>query len=141
MVRGRLDWAAPAPSAKAVEDRWIVSRLQVAIEAVSGNLASYDFAHAALELYRFFWSEFCDWGLEMEKERLRSKDATVAEDARNVLAWVPLARGFSIDGERTNVLNRDWKYLFRNAPPKNAPAPLYKRQKYGVTTGRSDPVH
>ena len=57
------------------------------------------------------------------------------------LPWVPLARGFSIDGERTNVLNQDWKYMFRNAPPRNAPAPLFKRQKFGVTTGRSDPVH
>lgn len=57
------------------------------------------------------------------------------------LPWVPLARGFSIDGERTNVLNRDWKYMFRNAPPPNGPAPTYKRQKFGVTTDRSDPVH
>lgn len=57
------------------------------------------------------------------------------------LPWVPLGRGFSIDGERTNVLNRDWKYMFRNAPSPNAPAPLYKKQKFGVTTGRSDPVH
>ncbi|MBW3595231.1 MAG: ABC transporter substrate-binding protein [Actinobacteria bacterium] len=57
------------------------------------------------------------------------------------LPWVPLARGFSIDGERTNVLNQDWKYLFRNAPPRNAPAPKFKKQKFGVTTRRSDPVH
>jgi len=57
------------------------------------------------------------------------------------LPWVPLGRGFSIDGTRTNVLNEDWKYLFRNAPPPKAPAPRYKRQKFGVTTGRSDPVH
>ena len=57
------------------------------------------------------------------------------------LPWVPLARGFSIDGERTNVLNQDWKYLFTNAPPKKAPAPKYKKQKFGVTTGRSDPIH
>ena len=57
------------------------------------------------------------------------------------LPWVPLGRGFSIDGKRTNVLNRDWRYLFKNPPPKNAPAPLYKKQRFGVTSGRSDPVH
>jgi hypothetical protein len=57
------------------------------------------------------------------------------------LPWVPLGRGFSIDGERTNVLNKDWEYMFRNAPPPNAPAPKYKTQKFGITTGRSDPVH
>ena len=57
------------------------------------------------------------------------------------LPWVPLARGFSIDAARTNVLNEDWKYLFRDAPPKNAPAPRFKKQKFGVTTSRSDPIH
>jgi len=57
------------------------------------------------------------------------------------LPWVPLGRGFSIDGERTNVLNEDWRHLFRNAPPRNAPAPFFKKQRFGVTTGRSDPVH
>lgn len=57
------------------------------------------------------------------------------------LPWVPLGRGFTIDGDRTNILSRDWEYLFRNAPAPKAPAPTYKRQKFGVTTGRSDPVH
>ena len=57
------------------------------------------------------------------------------------LPWVPLGRGFSIDGERTNVLNRDWRYMFRNPPPRNAPAPRFQRQRFGVTTGRSDPIH
>ena len=64
-----------------------------------------------------------------------------ADELPETLPWVPLGRGFSIDGERTNVLNQDWKYLFRNAPPKKAPAPKFRKQKFGVTTGRSDPVH
>jgi len=37
---------------------------------VTRNLDSYDFAHAALKLYRFFWSELCDWYLEIVKPRL-----------------------------------------------------------------------
>lgn len=57
------------------------------------------------------------------------------------LPWVPLARGFSIDGRRTNILNRDWRYMFRNPPPKRAPAPRFKKQRFGVATGRSDPIH
>jgi hypothetical protein len=57
------------------------------------------------------------------------------------LPWVPLARGFSIDLERTDVLPEDWKWLFRNAPPKKAPAPKISRALFGVATGRKDPVH
>ena len=57
------------------------------------------------------------------------------------LPWLPLARGFSIDGERTAILNRDWRYLFRNPPPPRAPAPKFGRMRYAVTSPRSDPVH
>ena len=57
------------------------------------------------------------------------------------LPWLPLARGFSIDGERTAVLNRDWRYLFTNPPPPDAPAPRYGRMRYAVTSPRSDKVH
>jgi branched-chain amino acid transport system substrate-binding protein len=57
------------------------------------------------------------------------------------LPWVPLARGFSIDGERTDVLPRDWEWLFRDAPPRTAPAPRIARSIFGVTTGSRDPVH
>lgn len=57
------------------------------------------------------------------------------------LPWVPLARGFSIDGETTDVAARDWRHLFRNAPPRNAPSPKNGRWRFGVATPRSDPVH
>lgn len=54
--------------------------------------------------------------------------------------WVPLARGFSIDGETTDIDASDWKWLFRNAPPRGGPAPKFTRMKFGVTTKRSDPI-
>jgi valyl-tRNA synthetase len=82
--------AAPATegtelgSPQRVEDRWMVSRLQRAIEAVTVDLDSYDFAHAALELYRFFWSELCDWYLEIVKPRLYDGEA----EAATTLLWV-----------------------------------------------------
>jgi valyl-tRNA synthetase len=58
------------PRRETVEDRWIVSRLQRLTESVTTRIDAYDFSHAALELYSFFWSEFCDWYLEMVKPRL-----------------------------------------------------------------------
>jgi valyl-tRNA synthetase len=61
---------SPAPAGLRAEDRWILSRLQRTIESVSEKLDSYDFAHAALELYRFTFSELCDWYLEIVKPRL-----------------------------------------------------------------------
>lgn len=57
------------------------------------------------------------------------------------LPWVPLSRGFSTDGERTDILPADWKHLFKNAPPPGGPAPRVTSLRYGVSTPKSDPVH
>ena len=56
-------------------------------------------------------------------------------------SWVPLARGFSIDGETTDILERDWKHLFRDPPPPGAPAPKFSRMRFGITSSRRDPIH
>jgi valyl-tRNA synthetase len=74
----------PAPAPARVEDRWILSRLQRAIAEVGSDLDSFDFAHAALELYRFFWSELCDWYLEIAKPRLYDGEP----EASATLLWV-----------------------------------------------------
>ena len=61
-----------------VEDRWILSRLERTIGSVTGLLESYDFAHAVQEAYSFFWSELCDWYLEIVKPRLYDGEAEVS---------------------------------------------------------------
>jgi valyl-tRNA synthetase len=68
--------------------RWLLARHQRCVVEVNDALDRNDFAPAAQALFRFFWSEFCDWGLEMEKERLRSADEVVRADTANVLAWI-----------------------------------------------------
>jgi valyl-tRNA synthetase len=67
-----------------VEDRWILSRLERTIASVTQKLDGYDFAHAAQEAYAFFWSELCDWYLEIAKPRLYEGEAEVSA----ILLWV-----------------------------------------------------
>jgi Periplasmic binding protein len=57
------------------------------------------------------------------------------------LPWVPLARGFAIDGRNTDIPPQYWEFLFRDPPPPQAPAPDFRRMKFGVRTGPGDPVH
>ncbi len=56
------------------EDRWILSRLERTIGSVTAKLEEYDFAHAVQEAYSFFWSELCDWYLEIVKPRLYDEE-------------------------------------------------------------------
>jgi valyl-tRNA synthetase len=60
----------PAPTVEAAEDAWILSRLEHTINETNRLLNEYDFSHAALGLYDFFFSDFCDWYLELVKPRL-----------------------------------------------------------------------
>ena len=78
----------PGPRSERVEDRWILSRLQRAIESVESSLDAYDFAHAALDLYEFFWSELCDWYLEIVKPRLYDGDEDASANLLHVLGEV-----------------------------------------------------
>jgi valyl-tRNA synthetase len=78
----------PEPRPIAPEDRWILSRLQRGVETLTANLGSYDFAHAALELYRFFWSELCDWYLEIVKPRLYDAEPEASATLLHVLEQV-----------------------------------------------------
>jgi len=70
-----------------VTDRWLLSRHEACLQEVDAALDAYLFAEAAQAVYRFLWSEFCDWGLEMQKGRLEA-EGTDREDAASVLAWV-----------------------------------------------------
>jgi valyl-tRNA synthetase len=73
----------PGPRPEAPEDRWLLSRLESTIASVTERLEEYDFAHAAQEAYAFFWSELCDWYLEIVKPRLYDGD----EAASANLLW------------------------------------------------------
>ncbi len=58
------------PTLLTSDDKWILLRLDAAITEVSSALAEYRFADAANTLYRFFWSEYCDWYVEAAKAAL-----------------------------------------------------------------------
>ncbi len=60
---------------EALPDRWILSRLQDTIRDVTKALEEYQFNEASRLIYEFFWSDFCDWYIEISK--LRSKEEAV----------------------------------------------------------------
>jgi len=47
--------------------KYILSRYNAATKSVRTNIDAYRFNDAAMDIYRFFWGEFCDWGIELSK--------------------------------------------------------------------------
>jgi valyl-tRNA synthetase len=68
------------------EDRWILSRLSRAIATVQDELEKYNPSAAIAAAREFFWSDVCDWYVELIKARMRGGDE--APLARQVLATV-----------------------------------------------------
>jgi valyl-tRNA synthetase len=62
------------PALLSSDDKWILLRLNTAIAEVSTALEDYRFSDAAATLYRFFWSEYCDWYVEASKATLQGSD-------------------------------------------------------------------
>ncbi len=68
----------PEPLPRAVEDRWILSRLAQIEADTAARIEDYDFSHVALGLYDFVYRELCDWYLEIVKPRLPDLDPAEA---------------------------------------------------------------
>jgi valyl-tRNA synthetase len=75
--------------ALAEEDKWILHRLNEAARETNKALAEYRFNEAAMGLYQFTWSEFCDWYLELSKKDLYGGDPQRKKTARYLL-WYTL---------------------------------------------------
>jgi valyl-tRNA synthetase len=72
-------------------DRWILHRLNEAIRATDTAFAEYKFNDAAHAIYSFWWHEFCDWYIELTKQRLYDRDSGAgksSDTARQVLFYV-----------------------------------------------------
>jgi valyl-tRNA synthetase len=83
-----LERSDVAPRPGAVEDAWILSRLQAAKADVALALDEFEFHRAVLRLYAFIYDELCDWYLELVKPRLYAEgdDSGAAAVALHVLA-------------------------------------------------------
>jgi valyl-tRNA synthetase len=68
------------PALLTSDDKWILLKLDQAICEMNTAFAEYKFSDATATLYRFFWSEYCDWYVEASKAVLSgSRRGDVAE--------------------------------------------------------------
>jgi len=85
------------PALLTTDDKWILLRLDVAIRSATQALGEYNFSEAAQALYRFFWSEFCDWYLEASKATLGTPDAEPPSARKaNTLAVIDFILGHTL---------------------------------------------
>ncbi|EKF16930.1 valine--tRNA ligase [Nitratireductor pacificus] len=75
-------------NAKLAVNRWILTELTRAAGAVTEGIGAYRFNEAAGAAYRFVWSLFCDWYLELLKPVFAGEDEAAKAEARACAAYV-----------------------------------------------------
>ena len=76
------------PQKLELEDKWILSKLNTLIREVTDNMDAFELGVASAKIYDFIWDNYCDWFIELTKNRLNSDDPAARENAQNVLCYV-----------------------------------------------------
>nr|WP_287411201.1 valine--tRNA ligase [Pseudodesulfovibrio sp.] len=71
-------------------NQWILHRLEEVKKSITKATEEYKFNEIAQILYKFIWSEFCDWYLEMVKPALYGEDEKAKAVTQKVL-WTVLS--------------------------------------------------
>jgi len=82
-IQGEID-----PKLLTSDDKWILLKLDAAIRELNTAFAEYKFSDATTTLYRFFWSEYCDWYVEASKAALQTNDAARKANTLAVIDFV-----------------------------------------------------
>jgi valyl-tRNA synthetase len=114
-----LDASNPAPKEPSQRDfddtdRWLLSRLKHTEEAVKHAYDNYDLQLVCQTLYRFFWSELCDWYIEVSKSRLNE------ESSRATPQWVLLTAIEAFLIMLHPIMPHLTEELYSNLPTKKA---------------------
>jgi valyl-tRNA synthetase len=75
------------------DDKWILLKLDQAIREITAAFDGYRFNEAAQTLYRFFWSEYCDWYVEASKAVLSSAGSRGNEAPSPTVQHAPRTTG------------------------------------------------
>ncbi len=66
------------------EDKWMIKKVNDAIEYIDNAMERYDLALAGQGVYDLIWNEYCDWYIELVKPRLWGDD----EEDKKVVRFV-----------------------------------------------------
>lgn len=70
-IKGPL---AMPTQAKELADQWILDRYVCAIKTAREGIEKYNLALTANTLYHFLWGDFCDWYIELAKQRFQTEE-------------------------------------------------------------------
>lgn len=87
-MNGAARIAFDPKSAKETLNQWILSEAATTLKEVTAAIEAYKFNDAASAVYRFVWSVYCDWYVELTKPVLTGPDSPAKDETRATAAFV-----------------------------------------------------
>ncbi|MDF2929033.1 MAG: Valyl-tRNA synthetase [Anaerospora sp.] len=79
------------PTTLTLADRWILNRYAHTVSEVTRNIDKFELGEAARLVYEFIWNEYCDWYIELAKNRLYNKEDVQSRAAAQYILWYILS--------------------------------------------------
>lgn len=98
----------PDKSKLAVEDKWILTKLEECVKSVNTNLDKYELGVALSSIYDFLWDYYCDWYIELTKTSITPKSNESSMSAELTKTSVS-----SEDKERSLTAQNTLAYVLR----------------------------
>ena len=94
----------PDTSKLAVEDKWILTKLEECVKSVNTNLDKYELGVALSSIYDFLWDYYCDWYIELTKTSITPKGN---ESSMSELTKTSVSSEDYIELTKTSVMSKN----------------------------------
>jgi valyl-tRNA synthetase len=117
-----IDVGAPAINdvqPRTLADRWILSRLARLTESVTKLIDDFQLGEAGRQINDFFWSDYCDWYLEISKVQMQGDKETRRSTAGILRAVLDTCMRL-LHPFMPFVTEEVWQHLYRACEPDMA---------------------
>ena len=122
MTTNGIDVGVPAMrdvQPRTLADRWILSRLARLTENVTKLIEDFQLGEAGRQVNDFFWSDYCDWYLEISKVQMQGDEETRRSTASILRAVLDVSMRL-LHPFMPFVTEEVWQHLYRACEPDTA---------------------
>ena len=125
MTTNEIGGGVPAIDAlqpRTLADRWILSRFEQLTKSVTRLIEDFQFGEAGRQINEFFWSDYCDWYVEIAKVQMQSGDLAQHTTAGILRALLDQSLRL-LHPFMPFVTEEVWQYLYQFSQPDKASWP------------------
>ncbi len=102
---------------RTLADRWIIQRFERLTQSVTQLIEDFQFGEAGRQINEFFWSDYCDWYVEIAKVQLQG-DEQAQQATAGILRAILDQSMRLLHPFMPFVTEEVWQHLYRTSEPR-----------------------